>query len=111
MLPALLVNLNRKGCSAMNENRSEMYSAASGYYDLPVKERQACSKYNRKRFSERENNCLHAAEILCAIQAVCAAFLKTALFCSLIALFAFPVVLTIIVLAATTSVFQIFRCR
>ena len=28
----------------MNENHSEMYSANSGYYDLPVKETWVCGK-------------------------------------------------------------------
>lgn len=44
MLPVRLANLNRKECAAMNDNRSEMYSINSGYYDLPVKEPWVCGK-------------------------------------------------------------------
>lgn len=154
----------------MNENYSEVYSANSGYYDLPVKEPwvcgkklysvitigsavligivvacffapwlfgnatlttsgitligayyaifapfvlfcsciRGCSKYNRKLFSERENG-FGIAGIFYAVQAICVAFLKTALIYYLIAIFSSPVVLIIIVLVVANSVFKIFR--
>lgn len=158
----------------MNEDHPELYSANSGYYDLPLKEPwicgrtqysvitlgsavligiaaarffapwlfgnptltatgitligayyaifamfapfilfcsciHGCSKFNRKLYAERENNRYHAADILYAIQAICIAFLKTALIYYLIAIFSSPVVLIIIVLVAANSVFKIFR--
>lgn len=70
---------------------------------------RGCSKYNKKLFSECENNCFNIADILYAIQAICVAFLKTALIYYLIAIFSSPVVLIIIVLVAANSVFKIFR--
>ena len=123
----------------MNGNHPEMYSSNSGYYDLSVKEPwvcgktlysmitvssavligiaaacffaciRGCCKYNKKLFSERENDCFNIADILYAIQAICVAFLKTTLIYYLIAIFSSPIVLIIIVLAVANSVFKIFR--
>lgn len=70
---------------------------------------RGCSKYNKQLFSERESNYFNIADILYAIQAICVAFLKTALIYYLIAIFSSPVVLIIIVLVAANSVFKIFR--
>lgn len=70
---------------------------------------RGCSKYNKKLFNERENDCFNIADILYAIQAICVAFLKTALIYYLIAIFSSPIVLIIIVLVAANSVFKVFR--
>lgn len=68
-----------------------------------------CSKFNRKLFDERKNNCFNVADILYAIQAICVAFLKTALIYYLVATFLSPIVLIIVVLVTVNSVFKIFR--
>lgn len=68
-----------------------------------------CCKYNKKLFSERENDYFNIADILYAIQAICVAFLKTTLIYYLIVIFSSPIVLIIIVLTVADSVFKIFR--
>ena len=70
---------------------------------------RGCCKYNKKLFSEHENDCFNIADILYAIQAICVVFLKTTLIYYLIAIFSSPIVLIIIVLAVANSVFKIFR--